>query len=39
MKNQFVDIGGYGLHIHCSGITNPPVILEAGLINQEVHGF
>jgi pimeloyl-ACP methyl ester carboxylesterase len=28
---QFVDIGGYRMHIHCTGQGTPPVILDSGL--------
>src|SRR6266542_6487257 len=30
---QLVDVGGYKLHISCSGTGSPTVILEAGLAN------
>jgi pimeloyl-ACP methyl ester carboxylesterase len=28
---QLVDVGGYRLHIHCTGAGNPTVVIEAGL--------
>src|SRR5215213_9404043 len=30
---QMVDVGGYKLHIYCTGAGSPTVILEAGLAN------
>jgi len=30
---QLVDVGGYRLHINCTGTGNPTVIIEAGLEN------
>ena len=31
MDGQFVDIGGYKMHIHCTGQGTPTVILDSGL--------
>src|SRR5438270_3652900 len=31
MPGQLVDVGGYKLHIHCTGSGTPAVVLEAGL--------
>jgi pimeloyl-ACP methyl ester carboxylesterase len=31
MPGQLVDIGGYGMHIYCSGQGSPAVILDAGM--------
>jgi pimeloyl-ACP methyl ester carboxylesterase len=28
---QLVDVGGYRLHIHCTGTDNPTVVIDAGL--------
>jgi len=28
---QMVDVGGYRLHINCSGSGSPTVVIEAGL--------
>jgi pimeloyl-ACP methyl ester carboxylesterase len=30
MPGQLVDVGGYGLHLHCTGSGSPTVILEPG---------
>jgi pimeloyl-ACP methyl ester carboxylesterase len=30
MPGQLVDVGGYGLHLHCTGSGTPTVILEPG---------
>ncbi len=30
MPGQLVDVGGYRLHLHCTGTGSPTVILEPG---------
>ena len=31
MPGQLVDVGGHGLHLHCTGSGSPTVVLEPGL--------
>ena len=31
MPGRLVDVGGYRMHINCSGLGNPPVLLDSGL--------
>src|SRR4030065_1696043 len=33
---QLVDVGGYKMHIHCTGQGSPTVILEAGMGNYSL---
>ena len=30
MTGQLVDVGGHGLHINCTGLGSPTVVLESG---------
>jgi pimeloyl-ACP methyl ester carboxylesterase len=31
MPGQLIDVGGYKMHLYCTGQGNPPVILDSGL--------
>lgn len=34
---DLIDVGGYELHLHCSGHGAPTVVLDAGLLDFSVH--